>query len=74
MEGDDGRRCRRNDMTGMVLPSTHKETHPMPLNLAIAAVVLPLVVLAIAVRQTVRIEALRGGYPTVSLTYRAYGA
>ena len=46
----------------------------MPLVIAIAVVVLPLVVLAIAVRQTVRIEALRGGYPTVSLTYRAYGA
>jgi hypothetical protein len=47
---------------------------PMPLILAIAFVALPLVVLAIAVRQTIRIEALRGGYPTVSLTYRAYGA
>jgi hypothetical protein len=60
--------------TRTVTPSTRKETHPMPLVIAIAVVVLPLVVLAIAVRQTVRIEALRGGYPTVSLTYRAYGA
>jgi len=46
----------------------------MPSILAVAIVIVPLILLAVAALDTVRIAARQGGYPAVSLTYRAYGA
>lgn len=46
----------------------------MPLFIVIAIVLVSLVALAAGVVDTVRSASRQGGYPDVSLTYRAYGA
>jgi hypothetical protein len=46
----------------------------MPSILAVAIVIVPLIALAIAALDTVRVAARQGGFPAASLTYRAYSA
>jgi hypothetical protein len=46
----------------------------MPSIIAVAIVIVPLIVLAVAAVDTVRVAARRGGYPAVSLAYHSYAA
>ena len=46
----------------------------MPLSILVAIAIISLIGLAVAVVSTVRAESRQGTSPSVSLTYRAYGA
>jgi hypothetical protein len=51
-----------------------KEYTSMPLSILVAIAIISLIGLAVAVVSTVRAESRQGTSPSVSLTYRAYGA